>query len=127
MFRRGAYLSIGCSFAGLLYPLVHRNVDLSYDHEGIISAHIQNSKSLFEPYNCTPYLSLGWAQLIFNVKLCVAEKIQYEREIYDFEDGGNTSIDWLFPEKDEGKLIVLLHGLTGDSTKQYMVNIAYYF
>lgn len=51
--------------------------------------------------------------------------VNYEREIFHTSDGDIMALDWL--RNDSNRLVVLAHGLEGDSRRKYMVGMAGYF
>lgn len=51
--------------------------------------------------------------------------VNYEREVFHTSDGDIMALDWL--RSDSKRLVVLAHGLEGDSRRKYMVGMAGYF
>ncbi len=51
--------------------------------------------------------------------------ITYERERLELDDGDFVDLDWV--KQDAKKLVILLHGLEGNSSRQYMLSAAKYF
>ena len=65
------------------------------------------------------------SQLIFRFKT--------EREIFDLSDGGQIALDWFVHKDNKAKtgneekpkpLLAIIPGITGDSSKMYMISIA---
>ena len=51
--------------------------------------------------------------------------ITYERERLTLQDGDFVDLDWI--NKGQNRLVILTHGLEGDSTRQYMLGTAKLF
>lgn len=51
--------------------------------------------------------------------------MQYDREIFHTHDGDVMGLDWLRTASD--KLVVLAHGLEGDSRRNYLLGMAHFF
>ncbi len=53
--------------------------------------------------------------------------IAYRRERIDTPDGDFLDLDWLDHPQGQRKLLILSHGLEGDSTRSYIASAAHYF
>ena len=60
-------------------------------------------------------------------------KFKTEREIFDLSDGGQIALDWFVHKETKTKteneekvkpLLAIIPGVTGDSSKMYMISIA---
>ena len=78
-----------------------------------------------DDYRPTFYLPTCIAQMIYNEFKQVIT-IDFKREYIQTNDGGIISLDWANPakmQKEECRLIVILHGLTGGSESNYIREI----
>lgn len=64
------------------------------------------------------HLSTIYSALFRNVKGVV-----YHRERLELSDGDFLDLDWSFSEPKSDRVLVLLHGLEGDSTRPYMLGM----
>ena len=71
------------------------------------------------------YLIGGQAQTIVPGIWRKITGLTYQRERITLSDGDFLDLDWI--KKDNPKLIILSHGLEGNSTRQYMLGAAKYF
>ncbi|KAI9296464.1 AB-hydrolase YheT [Neoconidiobolus thromboides FSU 785] len=89
---------------------------------------LDTSKTLSNhtPYLPTPWLRNGHLQTIFtsynNKKHSLI--IHYERDILTYDDQGQAALDW-YPNKptsinDKKPIVLILHGLTGNSSEYYV-------
>ena len=53
-------------------------------------------------------------------------EVNYDRELVRLPDGGQMSIDWVYPDetKDKSQLIIIWPGLTGGSDRGYIKCLA---
>lgn len=62
---------------------------------------------------------------IYSATLRKVELPVYERERIELSDGDFLDLDWSFPKKkDQDKVVILLHGLAGNSERPYMKGMA---
>ncbi|KAI8094504.1 Alpha/Beta hydrolase protein [Thamnidium elegans] len=89
----------------------------------------QTCPSLFGPkahYTPTPYLRSGHLQTMYASIYdgsSTTNDITYQRQLLEFENGGNASLDWavpLTPLPEDTPTLVILHGLTGGSHENYI-------
>lgn len=65
--------------------------------------------------------------MIFEVAGLYINKKQYRKEIFELQDGGEMSINWLLSEKlnnPQAPILILLPGLSGDQTSFYSKSMA---
>ena len=74
-----------------------------------------------QPYTAPTWLLGGNAQTIYPY-LLPASPIAYRRERWELDDGDFVDIDWLDSAID-APLVVLFHGLEGDSSSHYVLSI----
>lgn len=72
-----------------------------------------------------PYLYNSHLQTIIPSLLRRVKGVRYERERLELADGDFVDLDWI--DKKSKKLVVLTHGLEGDSYRQYMLGTAKLF
>ncbi|GAA4407764.1 alpha/beta fold hydrolase [Nibrella viscosa] len=68
------------------------------------------------------YLYNGHLQTIFPSMFRRVQDVGYERERLVLPDGDFIDLDWI--ERGRPKLVILTHGLEGDSRRQYMMGMA---
>jgi len=79
-----------------------------------------------ELYRENPFWSLnGQLQTIIPGFFRKVQGVKYDRERLELKDGDFLDLDWI--TQGSKKLVVLLHGLEGNSTRQYMLSAAKYF
>ncbi|SBV94866.1 Alpha/beta hydrolase fold family protein [uncultured delta proteobacterium] len=75
-------------------------------------------------YKAPFWLPGGNAQTIGPRIVCFVPRLPFAREQLELEDGDFILVDWLFAsgkaESPASKLVILSHGLEGDSTRSYM-------
>lgn len=71
------------------------------------------------------YLYNGHLQTIMPSLMRNVAGVRYHRERLTLSDGDFVDLDWL--RKDTGKLVVITHGLEGDSHRQYVMGAAKLF
>lgn len=71
------------------------------------------------------YYRNGHLQSILPSLFRKVKDIEYKRERFIFKDGDFVDLDWL--ENSNKNLIILTHGLEGDSNRQYIKGAAKYF
>ena len=72
-----------------------------------------------------PWLFNGQLQTIIPGFFRQVDGVQYSRERLELADGDFVDLDWV--KQGNNKLVILLHGLEGNSTRQYMLSPAKYF
>ncbi|RIV27663.1 alpha/beta fold hydrolase [Fibrisoma montanum] len=72
-----------------------------------------------------PFLYNGHLQTIFPSVVRKVTGVVYERERIDLNDGDFLDLDWL--ERGQRQLVILTHGLEGDSNRQYIRGAAKLF
>ena len=84
------------------------------------------SLSINSTYKENPFwLFNGQLQTIIPGAFRRVDGVEYVRERLELEDGDFVDLDWV--RQGSKKLIVLLHGLEGNSTRQYMLSAARFF
>jgi uncharacterized protein len=73
------------------------------------------------PYLAPPWLPGGHAQTVYPY-LLPRPKIMYRRERWELDDGDFIDIDWL-ENTSNGPLVILFHGLEGNSRSHYILSI----
>jgi len=63
-------------------------------------------------------------QTIFGGYLRSAPPIKYKRERIETPDGDFLDLDWSTPHTNSKKLVILSHGLTGNSKQAYVIGMA---
>lgn len=53
--------------------------------------------------------------------------VDYNREVLELDDGDFLDLDWFCPDGDNGKLVLVLHGLEGAADRPYVRGICRYF
>lgn len=61
---------------------------------------------------------------IYSATLRKVELPVFERERIELSDGDFLDLDWSYAKKDTDKLVILLHGLAGNSSRPYMKGMA---
>ena len=75
-------------------------------------------------YRRSPLLFNGHLESIYPA-LFRKINIPYERERFFLSDGDFVDLDWL--DNKSRNLVLLTHGLEGDSSRQYVAGMAQYF
>ncbi|MGB9150528.1 MAG: hydrolase [Burkholderiales bacterium] len=73
-------------------------------------------------YTCPPWLPGGQVQTLYAYFVAKRPKISYRRERWDTPDGDFIDIDWVDGNTD-APLVVLFHGLEGNSQSQYALQL----
>jgi len=76
------------------------------------------NEPIFPPFQPAFWLPNGHAQTIFASMLMPAKRPNYRREILDLPDGDIIAADWI-DGSPENPLLVLVHGMEGDSGSRY--------
>lgn len=50
---------------------------------------------------------------------------EYVREVFDFKDGGACALDWVYSKKRSKGIVMIVPGLTGNSSENYALSIVY--
>ena len=119
----------GLVLAGfLISPWAYSNISLYYSSDCKILQHLSNTHDLSSSFISTPWLNLGVLQSYYgstpshmSSDIHQIEKIVYNREILQFEDGGSYSLDW--SGKPSQKVLFIVPGLTGGSEAPYIKHI----
>lgn len=80
---------------------------------------------LLPAYHAPKWLPGGNAQTIFPYLINLNPSITYRRERWEMEDGDFIDIDWLEGDADK-PLVVLFHGLEGNSQSHYALSIMHF-
>lgn len=76
----------------------------------------------FSGYQAPVWLPGGHAQTIFTAKRSPRTLPPYQRSRWQTPDQDFIDIDWLHPEGPPRALLIMFHGLEGDSSSQYAVS-----
>ncbi|MGB3180340.1 MAG: alpha/beta fold hydrolase [Cyclobacteriaceae bacterium] len=77
----------------------------------------------FEPYSPPPYLFNKHLQTIVPALLRKVKGVHYRRERIDTPDGDFLDLDWSVLPQGNKKLIIVSHGLEGDSRRPYVLGM----
>ena len=70
-------------------------------------------------YSAPFWLPSGHLQTIYPAVYVSSPKIEYRRERWELDDGDFMDVDWLDSENQEAPIVVLFHGLEGNSRSHY--------
>ena len=76
-------------------------------------------------YRRSPLLFNGHIETIYPALFRKIKGIRYERERLILSDGDFVDLDWL--DNGSRSLVVLSHGLEGDSSRQYVAGMGRFF
>lgn len=107
---------------------------IHYNPSGKVSKIVSNMKSLKIPYKPTPWLLGRHLQTIYGMKYR-KKRLNYRREIFEFEDKGTSALDIFdpFPTKastndsqtnDHAPILLIIHTLAGGSREPCSNNLA---
>mgnify|MGYP003343433273 FL=1 len=72
-----------------------------------------------EPYRAPAWLPGGHLQTLYAALAAPRARVRFARERWDTPDGDFIDLDWTEKQKTEKPLVVLFHGLEGNSGSPY--------
>lgn len=76
------------------------------------------------PYQPPIIFRNGHISTIYSALFRKVQDVFYHRERIELPDGDFIDVDWSFAEEKSNRVLLLLHGLEGDSTRPYMLGMA---
>lgn len=75
------------------------------------------------PYSPPIIFRNGHVSTIYSAVFRNVKGVDYQRERIELKDDDFIDVDWSFSEQKSDRVLVLLHGLEGDSTRPYMLGM----
>ena len=96
---------------------------ITYNKEGRIAKIVEKMKSIHKIYFPTPWLLNKHMHTMMGMRFREKSSMKPEREIFVYEDGGNTALDWFLPKEiEEHPVVVVLGHTMGGGTREACVN-----
>ncbi len=76
-----------------------------------------------EPYSAPFWLPSGHLQTIYPAVIASTPDVEYRRERWELDDGDFIDVDWLDSENPKTPIVVLFHGLEGNSHSHYALSL----
>eukprot|EP00033_Pygsuia_biforma_P000889 GCRY01001028.1.p1 GENE.GCRY01001028.1~~GCRY01001028.1.p1 ORF type:complete len:423 (+),score=74.57 GCRY01001028.1:64-1332(+) len=101
---------------------------LFYRENGCMKTIVQKLPILSQTFRPTFWLPTGHMQCVAT-SFRSSPKIKYERELFETSDGGVLGLDYYTKKEvnDSSPILILLHGLTGNTREPYMRAVASLF
>ncbi|CAI2373532.1 unnamed protein product [Moneuplotes crassus] len=109
-------------FIYMCYKYWHNSVHPSFYHSGKFLKLDKITEMRFKP---SFLLCNGFLQTCYiSIASKFAKKLEFDKEVFKYSDGGQTYLDWKFPENKTKGICMILPGLTGNCNDIYVISAA---